>query len=92
MFALYVPLFAALAALYQSAAPWAPRLFAMDEAFDKVSEDNVTLLLGFLVDLAFQWIVASPRLNGAGRAVLPASALPVAPPVLAPDRGRLPPR
>jgi len=74
LFALYVPLFAALAALYESAAPWAPRLFAMDEAFDKVSEDNVTILLRFLVDLDFQWIVASPRLSGAGREVLPACA------------------
>ncbi|HVC34730.1 MAG TPA: SbcC/MukB-like Walker B domain-containing protein [Chloroflexota bacterium] len=74
LFALYVPLFAALAALYHAAEPWAPRLFAMDEAFDKVSEDNVDLLLGFLVDLGFQWIVASPRLSGAGRDVLPACA------------------
>ncbi|HEX5415123.1 MAG TPA: SbcC/MukB-like Walker B domain-containing protein, partial [Chloroflexota bacterium] len=74
LFALYVPLFAALAALYESAAPWAPRLFSMDEAFDKVSEDNITILLRFLVDLEFQWIVASPRLTGAGREVLPACA------------------
>ncbi|HVC34285.1 MAG TPA: SbcC/MukB-like Walker B domain-containing protein [Chloroflexota bacterium] len=74
LFALYVPLFAALAALYHAAEPWAPRLFSMDEAFDKVSEDNVTLLLRFLVDLDFQWIVASPRLSGAGRDVLPACA------------------
>ncbi|HVC34278.1 MAG TPA: SbcC/MukB-like Walker B domain-containing protein, partial [Chloroflexota bacterium] len=71
LFALYVPLFAALAALYHAAESWAPRLFSMDEAFDKVSEDNVTLLLRFLVDLDFQWIVASPRLSGAGRDVLP---------------------
>ena len=74
LFALYVPLFAALAALYESAATWAPHLFAMDEAFDKISEDNVTILLRFLVDLRFQWIVASPRLSGAGREVLPACA------------------
>jgi hypothetical protein len=46
----------------------------MDEAFDKVSEDNVTVLLRFLVDLCFQWIVASPRLSGAGRPELPACA------------------
>lgn len=74
LFALYVPLFAALAALYHTAQPWAPKLFTMDEAFDKVSEDNVVLLLRFLVDLGFQWIVASPRLSGAGRDVLPACA------------------
>jgi hypothetical protein len=74
LFALYVPLFAALAALYQSAEPWAPRLFVMDEAFDKVSEDNIAILLRFLVDLDFQWVVASPRLSGAGRADLPACA------------------
>ena len=40
LFALYVPLFAALAALYRSAAPGAPRLLALDEAFDKVSVAN----------------------------------------------------
>jgi hypothetical protein len=74
LFALYVPLFAGLAAHYENAAPWSPKLFAMDEAFDKISEDNVTLLLRFLVDLGFQWIVASPRLSGAGRDVLPACA------------------
>src|SRR5213080_506460 len=36
LFALYVPLFAALGALYRSASHGAPRLLALDEAFDKV--------------------------------------------------------
>src|SRR5918912_2121926 len=49
LFALYVPLFAALGAIYRSAAPGAPRLLALDEAFDKVSVVNQQSIIEFLV-------------------------------------------
>jgi uncharacterized protein YPO0396 len=45
---LYVPFFAALSALYESAGKGAPRLIALDEAFDKVSVENTRKLLKFL--------------------------------------------
>ncbi len=66
LFALYVPLFAALGALYRSAAPGAPRLFALDEAFDKVSSTNTQRIMEFLVSQDFQWIMTGPQVSGAG--------------------------
>jgi len=66
LFALYVPLFAALGALYRSAAPGAPRLLALDEAFDKVSAANTQRIIEFLVSQDFQWIMTGPQVSGAG--------------------------
>ena len=73
LFALYVPLFAALGALYRSAAPGAPRLMALDEAFDKVSSTNTQRIMEFLVSQGFQWIMTGPQVSGAGSKI-PASA------------------
>jgi hypothetical protein len=73
LFALYVPLFAALGALYQSAAPGAPRLLALDEAFDKVSAANTQRVLEFLVLQGFQWVMTGPQISGTG-AKIPACA------------------
>ncbi len=73
LFALYVPLFAALGALYKTAAPGAPRLLALDEAFDKVSVANTQRIMEFLVTQDFQWIMTGPQLSGTG-AKIPASA------------------
>jgi uncharacterized protein (TIGR02680 family) len=73
LFALYVPLFAALGALYRSAAPGAPRLLALDEAFDKVSAANTQRILEFLISQDFQWIMTGPQVSGAGTKI-PASA------------------
>jgi uncharacterized protein YPO0396 len=73
LFALYVPLFAALGALYRSAAPGAPRLLALDEAFDKVSTANTQRIIEFLVSQDFQWIMTGPQVNGTGSKI-PASA------------------
>ncbi|HET8841479.1 MAG TPA: SbcC/MukB-like Walker B domain-containing protein, partial [Ktedonobacteraceae bacterium] len=50
---LYIPFFAALSALYDSAGPGAPRLIALDEAFDKVSVENTRQLLTFLAQQQF---------------------------------------
>ena len=66
LFALYVPLFAALGALYRSAAPGAPRLLALDEAFDKVSVANTQRIMEFLVSQDFQWIMTGPQVSGTG--------------------------
>jgi hypothetical protein len=66
LFALYVPLFAALGALYRSAAPGAPRLLALDEAFDKVSVANTQRIMEFLVSQDFQWIMTGPQISGTG--------------------------
>lgn len=72
LFALYVPLFAALGALYRAAAPGAPRLLALDEAFDKVSVANTQRIMEFLVSQDFQWIMTGPQVSGTG-AKIPAS-------------------
>ncbi len=74
LFALYVPLFAALAALYDSAAvPGCPRLLALDEAFDKASMANTQRIMEFLVLQGFQWIMTGPQVSGTGSGV-PVSA------------------
>ncbi|OLB60580.1 MAG: hypothetical protein E6J48_13115 [Chloroflexi bacterium] len=73
LFALYVPLFAALGALYRSAAPGAPNLLALDEAFDKVSIANTQRIIEFLVSQEFQWIMTGPQISGTG-AKIPACA------------------
>ncbi|MBA2680367.1 MAG: hypothetical protein H0U76_18460 [Ktedonobacteraceae bacterium] len=64
--ALYVPFFAALSALYESAGKGAPRLIALDEAFEKVSVINTRRLLKFLASQQFQWIMTGPRVTGEG--------------------------
>lgn len=74
LFALYVPLFAALAALYDSAAaPGCPRLLALDEAFDKASVANTQRIMEFLVLQNFQWMMTGPQISGTGSGI-PASA------------------
>lgn len=66
LFALYVPLFAALSSLYDSAAKGAPRLLALDEAFDKASANNMQRIIEFLAAQDFQWIMTSPQINLSG--------------------------
>lgn len=74
LFALYVPLFAALAALYDSAAaPGCPRLLALDEAFDKASVANTQRIMEFLVVQNFQWMMTGPQVSGTGSGI-PVSA------------------
>ncbi len=67
------PLFAALGALYRTAAPGVPRLLALDEAFDKVSIANTQRIMEFLVSQDFQWIMTGPQVSGTS-AKIPASA------------------
>lgn len=69
LFALYVPLFAALNALYDGAHPGAPRLLALDEAFDKASVNNMQLIIEFLANQGFQWIMTGPQITTSGSSV-----------------------
>jgi uncharacterized protein (TIGR02680 family) len=63
----YLPLFAAAAAHFTSvagAAPHAPRLILLDDAFPKIDIRTHPLLFGLLVDLDLDFILTSERLWG----------------------------
>lgn len=63
----YLPLFAAAAAHFTSlagAAPFAPRLVLLDDAFPKIDERTHPLLFGLLVDLDLDFVITSERLWG----------------------------
>ena len=63
----YLPLFAAAAAHFTSvagAAPYAPRLVLLDDAFPKIDVATHPLLFGLLVDLDLDFVVTSERLWG----------------------------
>ena len=75
----YLPLFAAVAASYDSLAPHRTtpgtgelgiaRFVLLDDAFAKVSEDNHAALFGLLVDLDLDFVATSERLWGTHRTV-----------------------
>lgn len=71
---LYVPLFVVLSAIYNKAQPGAPRLIALDEAFERVSTNNMRDLLTFLAEQQFQWIFAGTHLSYEG-AQIPACVM-----------------
>ncbi|MDP9436910.1 MAG: exonuclease SbcC, partial [Actinomycetota bacterium] len=63
----YLPLFAAAAAHFTSvagAAPHAPRLVLLDDAFPKIDVNTHPLLFGLLVDLDLDFVLTSERLWG----------------------------
>jgi uncharacterized protein (TIGR02680 family) len=63
----YLPLFAAAAAHFTSvagAAPHAPRVVLLDDAFPKIDARTHPLLFGLLVDLDLDFVVTSERLWG----------------------------
>ena len=63
----YLPLFAAAAAHFSSlagAAPDAPRLVLLDDAFPKIDVRTHPLLFGLLVDLDLDFVITSERLWG----------------------------
>lgn len=63
--AMYVPLFAALAAQYAAANhAEAPRLMALDEAFAGVDETNIESMFALVHDLGFDYIMNSQALWG----------------------------
>ncbi|MBA2678581.1 MAG: hypothetical protein H0U76_09360 [Ktedonobacteraceae bacterium] len=69
LFALLVPLLAAVASLYKRAQPDAPRLLALDEAFDRADADNTKELIEYPAAQDFQWIMTGPQLNISGTRV-----------------------
>lgn len=73
--AMYVPLFAALAAQYIAAGKEAPRLMALDEAFAGVDETNIESMFALVHELGFDYIMNSQALWGCYPAV---SALNIA--------------
>lgn len=62
--AMYVPLFAALAAQYIPAGKEAPQLMALDEAFAGVDETNIESMFALVHDLGFDYIMNSQALWG----------------------------
>ncbi|MGH3464378.1 MAG: TIGR02680 family protein, partial [Kribbellaceae bacterium] len=63
----YLPLFAAAAAHFTSlagAAPYAPRLVLLDDAFPKIDVRTHPLLFGLLVQLDLDFVITSERLWG----------------------------
>lgn len=66
LFDLLVPLLAAVTALYNHAMLGAPRLLALDEAFDRASTDNMKQFVEYLAGQDFQWIMTGPQLNISG--------------------------
>lgn len=62
--AMYVPLFAALAAQYIAAGKEAPRLMALDEAFAGVDETNIESMFALVHELGFDYIMNSQALWG----------------------------
>lgn len=62
--AMYVPLFAALAAQYTAAGKEAPRLMALDEAFAGVDETNIESMFALVHELGFDYIMNSQALWG----------------------------
>ena len=67
--AMYVPLFAALAAQYTAAGADAPHLMALDEAFAGVDETNIESMFALVQQLGFDYIMNSQALWGCYAAV-----------------------
>ena len=67
--AMYVPLFAALAAQYIPAGKEAPQLMALDEAFAGVDETNIESMFALVHELGFDYIMNSQALWGCYPAV-----------------------
>lgn len=67
--AMFIPILAAVHARYKAAAPQAPRLIGLDEAFAGVDEHNISAMFRFLVELGFSWIMTSEKLWGVGDAL-----------------------
>ena len=61
---MYVPLFSAVAAKYDSARSDAPRLLSLDEAFAGVDERNIKDMFRLMVKFDFNFIINSQVLWG----------------------------
>lgn len=61
---MYVPLFSAVAAKFESARPDAPLLIALDEAFAGVDENNIDNMFALITKFGFDYIMNSQVLWG----------------------------
>lgn len=62
--AMYIPLFAATYSRYADAAPDAPKLISLDEAFAGVDEENIRDLFALLTEMDFDYMMTSQVLWG----------------------------
>ncbi|BAQ10199.1 chromosome segregation atpase-like protein [Bacillus sp. OxB-1] len=62
--AMYIPLFTACFSRYQEAAPTAPHIITLDEAFAGVDENNISMMFGIVEELGFDFIMNSQVLWG----------------------------
>ena len=62
--AMYVPLFSAVAAKYDSARKDAPRLISLDEAFAGVDEMNIKDMFRLMIEFGFDFMLNSQILWG----------------------------
>lgn len=62
--AVYIPLFSALYARFNSASKDSLRILAMDEAFSVVDDENISNLFGILEQLDINYLLASQKLTG----------------------------
>lgn len=67
--AIFIPLLAAADARYRDARPDAPKIVAMDEAFNGVDPANRDAVWRFMDELGMSWIVTSEKLWGVGAAL-----------------------
>ena|SRR5439155_2854889 len=56
---MHLPLFAAAAAFYESAAPTAPRLIVLDEAFAGIDKQMRGQLMGLLAEFGLDFVMTS---------------------------------
>jgi hypothetical protein len=56
---LHLPLFAAVAAFYDAAAPGAPRLIGLDEAFAGIDRPTRAHLMGLLAEFDLDFVMTS---------------------------------
>lgn len=61
---MYIPLFAATSSRYADAAPDAPRIISLDEAFAGVDDENIRDLFELLTEMNFDYMMTSQALWG----------------------------
>ncbi|WP_372635070.1 TIGR02680 family protein [Cohnella sp.] len=61
---MYIPLFAATYSRYADAAPEAPKIISLDEAFAGVDDENIRDLFGLLTQMDFDYMMTSQVLWG----------------------------
>lgn len=84
---IYMPLFAAIAAKYKDAAPSAPRIISLDEAFAGVDSENTAKLFRLAHQLDFDYIMNAFGLWGCYESVDSLSIIEIVRPISSPTMG-----